>query len=388
MSCEPTIVKLKDLCVGGKGKYGIPASAVPYSESLYTYLRITDITDDGRINKSGLASVDDEKAVEYLLKPNDIVFARTGGSTGRNYFYDGTDGEFVYAGFLIKFSIDPKRVNPKYVKYYCQSKQYKDWVNSFNTGSTRGNINAQTYANMELSVPSRKQQDLLVDILSVLDDKIELNNKISENLQQQAQAIFKSWFVEYLPFERGKPNSWKVYTLGETTQMSAGGDKPKSISSTKSTKYSYPIYSNGLDREGLYGYTNEAKIFAESVTVSARGTIGFVCLRHIPYVPIVRLVTLIPNENLISAKYLYLYLKQLHITGTGTTQQQLTVPDFRKTEILVPDKSIIDRFTDLVSPMFNKIWENEEENIKLSSLRDSILPKLMSGEINISNLQI
>lgn len=194
MKCEPTIVKLKDLCIGGKGKYGIPASAVPYSENLYTYLRITDITDDGRINKSGLVSVDDEKAGEYVLQPNDIVFARTGGSTGRNYFYDGTDGEFVYAGFLIKFSIAPNCVNPKYVKYYCQSKQYRDWVNSFNTGSTRGNINAQTYANMDLPVPCRKQQDLLVDTLSALDEKIELNNKINEYLQQQAQAIYQEWF--------------------------------------------------------------------------------------------------------------------------------------------------------------------------------------------------
>ena len=194
MKCEPTIVKLKDLCIGGKGKYGIPASAVPYSENLYTYLRITDITDDGRINKSGLVSVDDEKAGEYLLQPNDIVFARTGGSTGRNYFYDGTNGEFVYAGFLIKFSIDPNCVNPKYVKYYCQSKQYRDWVNSFNTGSTRGNINAQTYANMELPVPCRKQQDLLVDTLSALDEKIGLNDKINENLVQQVQAIYQEWF--------------------------------------------------------------------------------------------------------------------------------------------------------------------------------------------------
>lgn len=383
MKCESTIVKLKDLCIGGKGKYGIPASAVPYNENLYTYLRITDITDDGRINKSGLVSVDDEKAEEYLLQPNDIVFARTGGSTGRNYFYDGTDGEFVYAGFLIKFSIDPNCVNPKYVKYYCQSKQYRDWVNSFNTGSTRGNINAQTYANMELPVPCRKQQDLLVDTLSALDDKIELNNKINENFEQQAQAIFKTWFVDRLPFDGLKPTSWKFCALGEVTKMSAGGDKPKRISSIKSTEYPYPIYSNGLDNEGLYGYTDKPKIFAESVTVSARGTIGFVCLRHIPYVPIVRLVALIPNENLISAKYLYLYLKQLHISGTGTTQQQLTVPDFRKTEILIPDKTTMDKFTNLISPMFNKIWTNEEENIKLALLRDSLLPKLMSGEIDV-----
>ena len=173
---------LGELSVGGKGSYGIAASAVPYSENLYTYLRITDINDDGTLNKSSLTSVNDERAAQYLLKPNDIVFARTGGSTGRNYFFDGRDGEFVYAGFLIKFSIDKTKVNPRYIKYYCLSQEYKNWVHSFNTGSTRGNINAQTYANMILLLPPREQQDLLVNILSSIDDKIALNTTINENL--------------------------------------------------------------------------------------------------------------------------------------------------------------------------------------------------------------
>ena len=106
-------ITLSDVSVNGRGYYGIGASAVPFSDDLYTYLRITDINDDGTLNMADLKSVDDEKASEYLLQPNDIVFARTGASTGRNYFYDGSDGKFVYAGFLIKFSIDPSKINPK-----------------------------------------------------------------------------------------------------------------------------------------------------------------------------------------------------------------------------------------------------------------------------------
>ena len=121
---------LESLSLEGRGSYGIGASAVDYSEDRYTYLRITDINDDGTLNTNDLKSVDDKNATKYLLKPNDIVFARTGASTGRNYFYDGTDGELVYAGFLIKFRIDPSKVNPKYVKYYCLSDYYKGWVNS------------------------------------------------------------------------------------------------------------------------------------------------------------------------------------------------------------------------------------------------------------------
>ena len=173
---------LASLSVDGRGSYGIGASAVERSDNLYTYLRITDIRDDGTLNMADLKSVDDAKASQYLLRPNDIVFARTGASTGRNYFYDGTDGEFVYAGFLIKFSIDPGKVNPKYIKYYCMSDAYKGWVHSFNTGSTRGNINAQTLGGMPIPLPPRFQQDGLVDILSSLDAKIRKNVALNRNL--------------------------------------------------------------------------------------------------------------------------------------------------------------------------------------------------------------
>lgn len=166
----------------GKGKYGIGASAVDYADDLYTYLRISDINDDGTLNMTDLKSVDDEKAVQYVLQPNDIVFARTGNSTGRNYFYDGSDGTFVYAGFLIKFSIDPEKVNPKFIKYYCLSDDYKGWVQGHSTGSTRGNINVQTYANMEIMIPPREQQDRLVSILEDLELKIKNNNAINRNL--------------------------------------------------------------------------------------------------------------------------------------------------------------------------------------------------------------
>lgn len=170
------------LSVGGKGFYGIGAPAIEYSEEYYTYLRISDINDDGTLNKTELKSVNDDKVEQYLLQPNDIVFARTGASTGRNYFYDGMDGKFVYAGFLIRFSIDPQKVNPRFIKYYCLSEKYRNWVQSFSTGSTRGNINAQTFADMPIVLPTRKQQDNMVSILSCIDEKIAINKEINNNL--------------------------------------------------------------------------------------------------------------------------------------------------------------------------------------------------------------
>ena len=182
--------------------------------------------------------------------------------------------------------------------------------------------------------------------------------------------------------------NWKVTTLDKIATVSAGGDKPQNISQTKTNLYQYPIYSNGLREDGLYGFTDKPKIFEESVTVSARGTIGFVCLRHIPYVPIVRLITVVPKSEDVSAKYLYLWLNQLHITGTGTTQQQLTVPDFKKTEILIPTKEIMSSFINTIVPFFEQIWKNQSENQKLSSLRNTILPKLIFGKIDISDINL
>ena len=222
--------------------------------------------------------------------------------------------------------------------------------------STYPSIKPSDIENLEFKLPNLIIQSKIVSILDTIDSKICQNEKINNNLEQQAQAIFKSWFIDFEPFSNRKPSDWSVSTLGNVSIMGAGGDKPQNVSLRKTDLYEYPIYSNGLSNEGLYGFTDNPKVSEESVTVSARGTIGFVCLRHIPYVPIVRLVTLIPKTEIISAKYLYLWLKQLHITGTGTTQQQLTVPYFQKTEILVPSQEIVTLFTTTVDPIFEKIF--------------------------------
>lgn len=111
-------------------------------------------------------------------------------------------------------------------------------------------------------------------------------------------------------------------------------------------------------------------------------------INHIPYTPIVRLVTLVPRTSIISAKYLYLWLKSITIHGTGTTQQQLTVPDFRKTEIKVPPEADMKKFTETINPLFEQVWANQEENAKLADIRDTLLPRLMSGKLDVSKLDI
>lgn len=176
--------KLSELSINNKGNYGIGATAVEYDKNLYTYLRITDIKEDGSLDYKNLKSLDveDDKASKYMLEKGDVVFARTGNSTGKTYFYDGEIEKLVYAGFLIKFSINDNKINPKFLKYYTMTKQYKNWVKEVQTGSTRGNINEKMYGNMIIRVPSREYQDRMVSILEKIDKKIKLNNKINDNL--------------------------------------------------------------------------------------------------------------------------------------------------------------------------------------------------------------
>lgn len=239
---------------------------------------------------------------------------------------------------------------------------------------------------MQYEVPhfSYDDQERIAGLLEELDKKIGLNTEINENLTQQVQALFKERFLSQDALQLG----WKRMTLGEVSEMSAGGDKPKVISNQRTDACKYPVYSNGISDEGLYGFTTDYKISSESVTVSARGTIGFVCLRHIPFTPIVRLITLVPRESIISAKYLYLWLKCIPIHGTGTTQQQLTVPDFRKTEIIIPPEVAMREFTETVDPLFQQVWSNQDESAKLADVRDALLPRLMSGELDVSELNL
>ena len=176
--------------------------------------------------------------------------------------------------------------------------------------------------------------------------------------------------------------------LGDIFDIAAGGEAPKDKSDYKTGDYMYPIISNGIDNEGIYGYCKNYKIGKKSVTISARGTIGYKVLRNYNYYPIVRLISLIPKDDSISSEYLFYALDDIQILGTGTTQQQLTVPMVKDIKIKVYDREEIKKFTNFSLKLNKKIDNNKEENIKLSELRDTLLPKLMNGEIDLDNIEI
>ena len=199
------LTSLLDVSIG-KGEYGIGAPAVNKSNVLPTYLRITDINDDGTINFSGLKSVDADGYKKYLLEYGDVVFARTGNSTGRSYVYRPKDGNFVYAGFLIKFKLNISKVIPEYFRYTLLSSQYKNWIKGNVTGSTRSNINVEGFGKFTFKLPEISEQKRIADILAALDDKIELNNQMNQTLEEIASLLYKRWFVDFeFPDDKGSP---------------------------------------------------------------------------------------------------------------------------------------------------------------------------------------
>ena len=398
--------KLEDLTIDGKGHYGIGAPAVDYDEDKFTYLRITDINDDGSLNYSGLKSVDDPEASKYLLKDGDIVFARTGNSTGRSYYYESSDGQFVYAGFLIKFSLDPAKVNPRFLKYYTHSKKYYEWVQSFDTGATRGNINAQTYGSMEIKLPPRQVQDRLVEVLSSIDYKIKLNNRINHNLEKQAQALYKSWFVDFEPFKGGKfvdselgmiPEGWRVGTLSELGDIVAGGTPSKAKPEYYTdngiawlTPKDLSLKCNKFTARGEtditeYGYMNSsAKLMPRgSVLFSSRAPIGYISIAKGDICTNQGFKSVVPTYA--GTAYIYYWLREntdaIESQASGSTFKEVSGALMKSFPVLVPEKTVLNSFEEELASILDEQEILEEEIYHAEQIRDSLLPRLMSGEL-------
>ena len=261
-------------------------------------------------------------------------------------------------------------VLPDYLAMWFMRTEFDREASYIAVGGVRGSMPWEDFCDMKLPVPDLKEQEKIVNTYNAITKRIQLKQKINENLEKTAQAIYRKMFVE------NADEKWENCKLGEIAELSAGGDKPVCFSITETENCKIPIFSNGIENYGLYGFTDKPKITKESVTVSARGTIGFPCLRLEPYFPIIRLVSVTPNETYTDAVYLYYYLKNTNIVSSGTTQQQLTVPEFKETKIVVPNRNTVDEFSVKVRKLFYYQKENEKEISKLQELKQLVISRI------------
>lgn len=168
------------------------------------------------------------------------------------------------------------------------------------------------------------------------------------------------------------------FKIKEIAKVTAGGDKPKIVSNSYSDETPIPIYSNGMENDGLYGYTNIPKVDADTVTISARGVnVGKVCYRETAFLPIVRLLSLIPNRSVINAKYMYYNLKMMNISGTGSAQPQITVPMISELKMHI-HKDLIEqeKIASFLSVLDEKIKNNNRINRNLSEQAQAYFDEL------------
>ena len=391
--------RLFELSKDNKGYYGIGASAVEYDKNLYTYLRITDINDDGSLNYSNLKSVNDENANKFILENGDIVFARTGNSTGKSYYYDGEILNLVYAGFLIKFSLNDKKVNPKFIKYYTMTNEYKNWVKEIQTGSTRGNINEKMYGNMRIKLPPRYYQDEVVSLLDKIDKKIKINNQINDNLHDLAEQIF------FEIYKNGRER-----TLGDLLENISTGARPKGGAQNSGIP---SVGAEKIERFGIYDYSSEKYIAEDFYEKLKNGKMNSgdvllykdgaytgkvsMCLNWFPHKKsaVNEHVFILNTENNWAQNYLYftLYNKQNkemleRLAGAKAAQPGLNQTELKSLKINICNKEFIKKFENEVKPIMESIANNSLENKKLVELRDTLLPKLMNGEINLDKIEI
>ena len=221
------------------------------------------------------------------------------------------------------------------------------------------------------------EQKQIGEIFSALDKQIELNKRINQNLEAVIADVMDYKFLsnaETLP---------KRF-IGDIASIKAGGDCPQEWSKYKTKDCQIPIYSNGTDNKGLYGYTKEPTILKRGITVAARGTIGYCTMRNGGYVPIIRLLAVTPNDI---GGYVYLHqiFNRIKFRNDGSIQQQLTVPSLASIEIPYPNASTLKAFANITYPLIEKIKQNKIQIEELTKQRDELLPLLMNGQVSVNS---
>lgn len=353
------------------------------------WIKIGDIKNQKYLYKT------EEKIIQEGLKKSKLVIegdllVSNSMSFGKPVIVKLQKGAIHDGWLLLKEKIN---LNKEYFYYLFSSNFMYSFLSYQASGSTVKNLNIDKLKQIEIPLPPLKEQERIVGILDESFAKIDENIKILEqdllNLDELMQSALQKAFnpLKDNAKENYKlPQSWEWKSLEEISEnISAGGDKPKNCTESKTAKNQIPVYANGVNNNGLVGYTDKATIIKPSLTISARGTIGFVCIRKEPYFPIVRLISLIPCENILCLHYLYFCLNFFIAKGEGSSIPQLTIPKFKSLQIPLPplkEQEQIAKHLDFVFEKTKALKELYTKELKdYEELKQSLLNKAFKGEL-------
>lgn len=370
-----------------------------------------------KLNEDSFNYVSEEKA-DSLGKANafrgDVVITHRGTLGQIVYIPINSKHErYVISQSQFRLKLNQNIIRPDFFVYFFHTRigQHLILMNASQVGVPALARPTSTFKEISIPIPPMEIQNKVMAILLSLDDKIELNRRINENLEQHAQALFKSWFVDFEPFKNGKfvdselgmiPERWKVGQLldfgkiicGKTPSKNIkdffGGDIPFIKIPDMHNQLFIVNTEDSLSVEG--SKTQQAKLLPPySLLVSCIATVGLVAINTKPSHTNQQINSIVP-QNRNSLYYLYLNLilmkKQLENMGRGgTTTLNINTTSFGKIRIIIPSNEVLDNFSYIATPLFKEIEILSKQVFELAHLRDTLLPKLMSGELKLSEIE-
>lgn len=395
---EVTLGEITNLVIDYRGKTPLKLGS-SWSDSGYRALSAKNIKTGQIVAEDSIRFVDEELYRKWMkdeVKKGDILITSEA-PFGQIYYWD-SDEKIVLSQRLFDVRLNDE-VCHKYVYYFMTSHRYQKDLEGRATGTTVTGLRQPELLKSTILLPPLSAQRSIASILSSLDRKIELNNKINADLEEMAQAIFKNWFVDFEPFKDGKfvdselgmiPEGWKVGTLEDIAEITMGQSPAgNSLNENREGMMFYQGSSDfGFRFPSIRVFTTEPKrlAVANSVLFSVRAPVGDINVAK-EECCIGRGVASIKSKYGHDS-YLFYTMKSLHnlfdsFDGEGTVFGSINKKTLSAIQILLPSDGIVEQFNNIASSFDNRIRSLSEENFRLSTLRDTLLPRLMSGELEV-----
>ena len=336
-------------------------------------------------NIAYISEEDLNRLAKHKTQEGDIVYSRRGDIEKCAYISSKESGWLCGTGCL-KVSIDNTVAIPKFIAYLLSTPDSKAWLVGNAVGTTMLNLNTTVLSDFPISLPDIETQQKVVDIIDAVADKIELNKRINDNLEQQAEALYKSWFVDFEPFKDQEfvesefgliPEGWQCTTLSELLSIKYGKDHKKLAEGT------IPVYGSG----GLMRYVDTKLHEGEAVLIPRKGTLNNVMYVNEEFWTVDTMFYSIPKqENSCIYAYLFLANKDLASMNAGSAVPSMTTDILNNMLIIAPPAEVLRQFNNISNVYFSRINQNNIENANLSNQRDTLLPKLMSGELKVNEI--
>ncbi|EKF8732894.1 TPA: restriction endonuclease subunit S, partial [Campylobacter jejuni] len=355
----------------------------------FAYIRVADFQDNGTINLQNIKFINENtyNVLKNYKIYDDNLYISIAGTIGKSGIIPKELNGAILTENAVKLEYIQNNISNKFMYFFTLSNIFKTQIQTSTKIVAQPKLAITRLKQIQIPLPPLKEQERIVGILDESFAKIDESIKILEqdllNLDELMQSALQKAFnpLKDNAKENYKlPQSWEWKSLEEISEnISAGGDKPKNCTESKTAKNQIPVYANGVNNNGLVGYTDKATIIKPSLTISARGTIGFVCIRKEPYFPIVRLISLIPCENILCLHYLYFCLNFFIAKGEGSSIPQLTIPKFKSLQIPLPPLKEQEQIAEHLDFVFEKAKALKELYTKelkdYEELKQSLLDK-------------